>query len=279
MQMVDVATVLSGQLLHDQPRATGDEAFDRCWAKVSHYAMLDVFRAKRIWDLALEASTLAGDFIECGAFRGATSCLLGLLIEELGLDKRVYVLDSFAGLPEPDPRHDEPHFRAGMLASDLEQCRARIRALALDDVAIVLPGWFHDTLPRLPAAATYSLIHVDCDLYTSTKLCLDALHPRATEHAPVVFDDYLIQSPGERAAARELVARTGETLELGPCTQAYLRKGRCYTPRVSVAGPGGQVLSCDDLVSNEAYLEWVEHTAAQLRWSAASVAELALALR
>lgn len=279
MRTQDVATVLSMVLCNDPPRTTGDDAFDRCWAKVARHSMLDAFRAKRVWDLGVEASALEGDFIECGAFRGATSCLLGLLIKELGIDKRVYVLDSFAGMPQPDPHHDEPHFHAGMLASDLAQCRARIQSLGLEDVAVVLPGWFDDTLPRLPAAATYSLIHIDCDLYTSTKACLDALYPKAAERAPVIFDDYLIRSPGERTAAQELVARSRDALELGPCTQAYLRKGLGYTPRVSVPGPTGEVLSCDDLARNEAYLVWIDETAVQLRWSAASVAELALVFR
>lgn len=279
MRTLDVATVLSMQLLTDPLDSTGDDRFDRSWARVARHSMLDVFRAKRIWDLAVEASTLEGDFIECGAFRGATSCLLGLFIRELGLDKRVYVLDSFAGMPPPDPHHDEPHFFEGMLASDLEQCRTLLRSLGLEEIAIVLPGWFQDTLPQLPERASFSLVHIDCDLYASTKVCLDALVPRATNGAPVIFDDYLIQSPGERRAARELVARTGDTLELGPCTQVYSRMGVSYTPRVSVPGPQGEELSCDDLLRNDAYLQWIDDTVVQLQWSAATVAELALALR
>ena len=279
MQIDDVASVLSMWLPRLAAETSEGDSFDRCWARVSGASMLDRFRARRLWDLALEASVLDGDFIECGAYRGGTSCLLGLFIKELGLHKRIFILDSFAGMPAPDPRRDQSHFDAGVLASDLDECRARIRELELDDVAIVVPGWFAQTLPGLPTSATYSLVHLDCDLYASTKVCLDALYPKLSDGGLVIFDDYLIRSPGERMAAQEHVAQTGETLELGPWTQAYLRKARAYVPRLETRDPDGVSLSCDDLACNTAYLDWIERLAQHLARSAAAVADLALTFR
>src|SRR5262245_36572314 len=42
---------------------------------------------------------IPGDDIECGSYRGATALLLAWLGDHHGLDRRVHMLDTFAGMP------------------------------------------------------------------------------------------------------------------------------------------------------------------------------------
>ena len=99
-------------------------------------------------------------------------------------DREWYGFDSFEGLPEP-----------------WSVCRAGV--FSLDELPQVPPnvtlvkGWFNDSLPRFLAEhnGTVAFVHVDCDLYSSTKTVLELLKPRLQVGTTLVLDDFLIE-PG-----------------------------------------------------------------------------------
>lgn len=117
--------------------------------------------------------------------------------------------DSFEGLPE-DWR---PGFEAGMFAEDFdsvventpEHC-ALVRGRFQDE----LPIWFsHD--PEV--IKEVQLVHIDCDLYSSTKVVLDNIEPVIARDKPTIVFDEWHGYPGcadhEQRAWREFVERTG----------------------------------------------------------------------
>ena len=116
----------------------------------------------------------------------------------------VYGFDSFKGLPE-DWRVD---FKKGAFRrSDLPDVNPNVELVV---------GWFDETLPEfvLSHPGPVSFLHVDCDLYSSTKTVLDHLEPRILPGAVIVFDEYF-NYVGWRAhewkAFREFIARSGRT--------------------------------------------------------------------
>ena len=50
-------------------------------------------------------------------------------------------------------------------------------------------GWFADTFP-LAAVSAVSLVHIDCDFYEPTRLCIDRWWPALAPGGFVQFDDY-----------------------------------------------------------------------------------------
>jgi hypothetical protein len=119
----------------------------------------------------------AGDKLICefGVFSGATiNHLAGLT------SKRVFGFDSFEGLPEAwGHRVGKGHFAVRKLP--------RVR----DNVRLV-KGWFNETLPSFlkENSGMVAFLHVDCDLYSSTKTVFDLLGPRLAAGAVIVFDEY-----------------------------------------------------------------------------------------
>ena len=95
-------------------------------------------------------------------------------------DRHVWVADSFAGLPPPDPRHapdrNGPHHGYPELAVDLETVRENCRKFDLLDAQVVSPqGWFADTLPAAPIERL-AMLRLDGDMYGSTIDALTALY-------------------------------------------------------------------------------------------------------
>jgi len=88
--------------------------------------------------------------------------------------------DSFAGLPEA--WHGVPR---GAYSTRGQQP-------ALGPAATLVPGWFASTVPAWVGgqAAPLRLVHIDCDLHSSTRDALDALAPLIAPGTVLAFDDY-----------------------------------------------------------------------------------------
>ena len=75
-------------------------------------------------------------------------------------------------------------------------------------------GWFDQVLPGFLAAhaGPVAFVHVDCDIYSSTKTVLEALKPRFVPGTVLLFDEYF-NYPNWRQhefkAFQEFVADTG----------------------------------------------------------------------
>jgi hypothetical protein len=148
-----------------------------------------------------------GDFIEAGVWRGGMTILMRAALTAFGDTSRcVWVADSFAGLPAPDPASDlrdaiwHHLMRAvGLLQSDLAAVRSAFaKAGLLDRRVRFLPGWFADTLPAAPIERL-ALMRLDGDWYDSTRDALGALYPRLSPRGFVIVDDYGLPTGCARA--------------------------------------------------------------------------------
>ena len=101
-----------------------------------------------------------GDFLEAGVWRGGASIFMRALLKVHGiLDRRIWAVDSFAGLPPPNDaefpadRGDRLH-EIGYLAVPLEEVRRNFQKYGmLDSQVEFVRGFFKDTLPGHSRAA------------------------------------------------------------------------------------------------------------------------------
>lgn len=136
---------------------------------------------------------IPGDFLETGVWRGGACIFMRALIES-DPTRRVWVCDSFEGLPPPDPirypvDEGDEHHKQRMLAVSLEEVQANFRRYdLLDDRVLFLKGWFRDTLPG--PVGHIALLRLDGDMYGSTIEVLKALYHHVSPGGFVVVDDY-----------------------------------------------------------------------------------------
>jgi len=172
-----------------------------------------------------------GDLVETGVWRGGVTILMrGILAAWGDTNRRVWVADSFQGLPAPDldayPA-DAGHDLSGVatLAVSADQVRANFaRYDLLDDQVQFLEGWFRDTLPAAPIE-NLAVLRLDGDLYESTMDALDALYDKVTPGGYVIIDDYGAWDPCRKAVDdyRSAHAITDEIVEID-WTGVYWRK-------------------------------------------------------
>lgn len=78
----------------------------------------------------------------------------------------------------------------GGISSSIEKVRELLfRRLCLDNARVhLVKGWFADTLLKSEVGAI-ALLHLDCDLYESTKYCLENLYNSVVQGGCIVIDD------------------------------------------------------------------------------------------
>ncbi|HEX3732681.1 MAG TPA: TylF/MycF/NovP-related O-methyltransferase [Mycobacteriales bacterium] len=147
-------------------------------------------------DYALSLVGGAGMALEFGVYTGATLTT----IARACIERAVYGFDSFDGLPQ-DWRAGFP---AGTFAASSTPHIAGVK---------IVTGLFADTLPRFlhDHPDPVAFLHLDADLYSSTRTVLHLLGPRLRAGSVIVFDEYF-NYPGwidhEHRAWQEFIAQT-----------------------------------------------------------------------
>ncbi len=133
-----------------------------------------------------------GDLLEAGAWRGGTTIFMRAMLKAHGVtDRKVWVADSFEGLPVPVDQNDGADFsEIGILKVSLETVRANFERFGLlDDQVEFLPGWFSETLPNAPIERL-AVLRLDGDMYSSTMDTLTSLYAKVSPGGFVIVDDY-----------------------------------------------------------------------------------------
>ncbi len=157
-----------------------------------------------------------GDLLEAGVWRGGACILMRAVLAVHGVtDRRVFVADSFAGLPPPDESsypadRGDRHHTFEFLAVSAEEVAANFKKYGLLDAQVVfLPGWFKDTLPAAPIERL-AVLRLDGDMYSSTMETLTALYPKLSPGGFCIIDDYGAV-PGCRQAVEDYRHQHGLT--------------------------------------------------------------------
>ena len=110
-------------------------------------------------------------------------------------DRKVFVADSFEGLPKPEYKEDKGdthHTFGDILAVSKEQVQENFRKYDLfDDQVVFLKGWFKDTLSNAPINKL-SILRLDGDMYGSTMDALLSLYPKLSGGGYCIIDDYYL---------------------------------------------------------------------------------------
>jgi O-methyltransferase len=139
---------------------------------------------------------IPGDFLEAGVWRGGATILMRAILKEQKITSRkVWLADSFQGLPKPDTAkynadRESTLYREKILSVGIDEVKKNFMNYGLlDEQVMFLPGWFKNTLPDAPVKQL-SLLRIDADMYESTIQVLENLYPKLSPGGYVIVDDY-----------------------------------------------------------------------------------------
>lgn len=141
-------------------------------------------------------NNIEGDIIETGVFRGGACILAAFVIKELNSDKKIYVADSFDGLPKPDSDYpadaNDPHHTIEFLKVDIEKVKGNFEKYKLlNDSVCFIKGFFKESLKKVPFKRL-SVLRLDGDMYSSTYEALTSLYSKVSIGGYIIVDDYYL---------------------------------------------------------------------------------------
>jgi O-methyltransferase len=128
---------------------------------------------------------IPGDVFECGVYKGGTAALIRTLLEESRSEKKLYLFDTFEGMPDTNPDKDW-HVKGDFADTTIEEVRSFVGGA---ETCVFRKGFIPDTFAGLDDA-TISFCHIDVDIYKSIIDSLSFVWPRLSRGGAVVFDDY-----------------------------------------------------------------------------------------
>jgi O-methyltransferase len=147
---------------------------------------------------------IAGDFVECGVWRGGSMMAVALALRAAGhTDRDLFLYDTYTGMSPPsskDKRYDGaaaaelmenggPEARVFAYAS-LDDVKQNLRATGYPaDRIHFIQGRVEETVPAT-APAGICMLRLDTDWYESTRHELVHLYPRLASHGVMIIDDY-----------------------------------------------------------------------------------------
>jgi len=141
------------------------------------------------------SNNVPGDFIETGVWRGGACIMARAVFKAYGVnDRRVWVADSFCGLPEPKPKYaadaGDKHYSYKELAVSLDEVKSNFAKYdLLDDQVVFLKGWFSETLP-MASIDRLAVLRLDGDMYESTLDGIANLYDKVSPGGFVIVDDF-----------------------------------------------------------------------------------------
>lgn len=126
-------------------------------------------------DFALNEISIEGLICEFGVWKGESTNYMARKKTQ-----NIHAFDSFKGLPETWlSSHKKGHFALNNLP-------------VFEENIVVHKGWFNETIPKFikEYSENISFLHIDCDLYLSTKTIFEGLDKQIVEGTIILFDEY-----------------------------------------------------------------------------------------
>ena len=187
----------------------------------------------------IELSDSDHHILEFGTGGGRSIIFIDKKIKQAGKDFEVFGFDSNIGLPEDwvsdsvakgDLKHfPVPKERLGLSKEQSEACIAEYERNNIT----FFEGWFEDTIPMYKKQAkNIALLHIDCDIYSSTMTVFNNLNEFIVPGTIIVFDEWFYNynskyDDHEQKAFYEWVEdknREFEFLECGNLTPGFFEQ-------------------------------------------------------
>ncbi len=173
-----------------------DKEFISLYESIRQNTLVLIDRCYVIYQFAVWTNKLEGDIAEVGVYKGGT----GRLLASVCKNKDIYLFDSFEGFKETNIEKGIDNYNAGDFG-DISHKEVSDFLSGCKNIKII-KGWFPESASDI--ASNFSLIHLDVDLYQSTKDGLEFFWPKLSNGGVIIIDDYHgKQTPGVKKATDE----------------------------------------------------------------------------
>ncbi len=171
-----------------------DVDFNKIYKRLYSRILLDKKRAFLVYQISKNCKVLNGHYAELGVYRGATS---RIMFEASDKKKNIYCFDTFEGIP--DTNKDKDNY---WVKRDLKVDYDEVKNFLYENNFKLFKGLFPQTASELNM--TFSFVHIDTDIYKSTKDGCKFFYDKMVKSGIILIDDYsMLSTIGVKKAVDE----------------------------------------------------------------------------
>ncbi|MCS6822553.1 MAG: TylF/MycF family methyltransferase [Microscillaceae bacterium] len=190
------------------PPTTGlESSFLEIYQKCKPYTMTTLERMYATYKATeyVVLNQIAGDFVECGVWRGGSCMMIAYTLQFLGeTNRKIWLYDTFEGMPVPSEK--DKNFRNQLAKfqwaksqrqghndwcyASLEEVEKNLRQTNYPfHLFKLVKGKVEDTIPQI-TPDQIALLRLDTDWYESTYHEMKYLYPLVSHKGVLMVDDY-----------------------------------------------------------------------------------------
>ena len=188
-----------------------EDWFQDIYAKCRTHTLMKEDSAYVIHQFCRHCLHFSGDFAECGVYKGGSSYLIAAALADSDVNKerQLHLFDTFQGMPST--ANDDPSgIKEGRFGdTSLSAVQEYLRQFPF---LRFHPGYIPATLETV-RDSRFAFVHIDVDLYQTTRDCLEFFYQRMVFGGVMIFDDYgwAIFRDSEKRAVDEFFGDKAET--------------------------------------------------------------------
>ena len=164
-----------------------EKTFQKIYGEVSKHTVVTEDRCYLIYKFVKHCLHLPGDLAECGVYLGGTAYLIANTLERSTIrNKAVHLFDTFSGMPSSARKKRDGHRQGDFGQVNLTEVKkylSKYRFLKYHKGLI--PLTFNEVVDKI-----FCFVHIDVDIYPTTKDCCNFFYKRMVSGGIMLFDDY-----------------------------------------------------------------------------------------
>lgn len=203
-----------------------EDEFLEFYDKIKHHTLVKEDRCYTIDRFCRHCRAIDGDFAECGVFRGGTAFLIAHAMQNNVAQtrrKQLHLFDTFIGMPSLADGDPSGHRVGDFGDSSLRRVQDYLQAFPRVEYH---PGCIPETFNAV-RERKFCFVHIDVDLYQTTKDCCHFFYDRMSRGGVMIFDDYGF--PSYQFAAKKAV---DEFFSDKPERSISLHTGQCLVMKI-----------------------------------------------
>lgn len=167
-----------------------DADFQAVYQAIKQNTLVDIYRCWELWEgIGNVCRCIPGDVLEVGVWQGGTGSVLARRLQKLAPERTIFLADTFEGVVKAGK--NDSRYVGGEHSDTSESLVQNLlgQKLGLQNFKI-LKGIFPDQTGFGLENHTFSLVHIDVDVYQSCKEIVDWIWPRLSIGGILFFDDY-----------------------------------------------------------------------------------------
>lgn len=146
---------------------------------------------------------IPGSVAELGVYKGETAKLIHYYLPE----RKLYLFDTFHGFDTGEIKDEKKVTNLTVSQNDFMNTsvqKVKRHINPLNDNVIIVEGKFPESVSGIEFTQGFAFVHLDADLYSSTKNGLEHFYPKMNKGGFIVVHDYNAW-PGARKAVDEFI--------------------------------------------------------------------------